>query len=68
MICPPFPLRAEATPFSAKLSASVPPLVKTISSGSAPIRQANASLASSIAFLASCPKEYMVEALPEILL
>jgi len=60
----PFPLRAYATPFKAKLSASVPPPVKTISSGLAPMREATFSLASSTAALASWPNEWMLEGLP----
>ena len=46
---------ASAAPRIAKLSASVPPLVKTISAGSAPISAATALRASSIAAFACCP-------------
>ncbi len=53
----PFFLFASATPFIAKLSDSVPPLVKTISSFLAPTRFATLSLACSIASFDSLPNE-----------
>jgi len=50
-----------ARDFKAQLSASVPPLVKNISSGRAPIAEATVSLAFSTARLESRPNEYTEE-------
>ena len=54
----------SATPRTARLSASVPPDVKTISEGSAPTRRATAVRASSSTALARWPKAWMLDALP----
>ena len=56
---------ASATPRSAKLSDSVPPLVNTISDGSAPIRAATDERASSSTALARWPKWCTLEAFPK---
>ena len=55
---------ASATPRTARLSASVPPLVKTISWGRAPIRSATAARAPSTWALAAWPNTCTLEALP----
>ena len=55
---------ASATPRMARLSASVPPLVKTISWGRAPIRSATAARAPSTWALAVWPNMCTLEALP----
>ena len=56
---------ASATPRSAKLSASVPPLVNTTSDGSPPISAATAERASSSTAFARWPKWCTLEALPK---
>ena len=56
--------RASAMPRTARLSASVPPDVKTISEGSAPMSAATAARASSSTALARWPKAWMEDALP----
>ena len=48
----------------AKLSLSVPLLVKTTSDGSAPMRSATADRASSTTALARCPKWWTLDGLP----
>src|SRR6267378_1660748 len=53
-----------ATPKIAWLSASVPPLVKTISCGRAPISAATCSRAVSTAARALCPKVWIEAAFP----
>ena len=55
---------ASTTPRMAKLSASVPPLVKTTSWGRAPRRVATADRASSTHDLAACPNVWTLEAFP----
>jgi len=52
MMCFPFLAFASAVPRMAQLSASVPPLVKKISSGVAPMHAAMVARASSRAFFA----------------
>ena len=65
MRCRPRPSFAYAAPMRAKLSASVAPLVKTISSASrAPIVRAMLSRASSTACRALCPKACTLLGLP----
>jgi hypothetical protein len=56
---------ASAAPRMAKLSLSVPPLVRTISDGSALISPATAERASSIAALACWPNAWTLDALPK---
>ena len=63
MTCPPG--RAPATPLMARLSDSVPPEVKTISSGETPRKRAMVSRAASIPSRASRPKPWMLDALPK---
>ncbi len=55
---------SSATPRTARLSASVPPDVNTISDGSAPMRRATADRASSSTALARWPNAWMLDALP----
>src|SRR5215475_9884903 len=64
MICRPLDFCDSAMPRIAKLSASVPPLKKTISETSALINRATCCRASSIRVLASCPNQCMEDALP----
>ena len=56
---------AATVPKIARLSASVPPLVKTISLGFAPISAATDSRAASTAARARCPAEWTEPALPK---
>ena len=56
--------RNSAMPRTARLSASVPPDVKTISDGSAPMSLATAARASSSTALARWPNAWMEDALP----
>ena len=65
IICFPLSARAYAMPLIAQLSLSVPPDVKYISLGFAPIALAIFSLASSTALLASLPQKCWEEALPK---
>ena len=58
---------AATVPNSARLSASVPPLVNTISLGFAPISAATDSRAASTAARARCPGGWTEPALPKIL-
>jgi len=55
---------ANAAPWSARLSDSVPPDVKTTSLGCAPMAAATLALAASIASCASAPNECSDEGLP----
>ena len=54
----------SAMPRTARLSASVPPEVKTISEGSPPMSLATAERASSSTAFARWPKAWMLDALP----
>ena len=54
--CRPRRAARRTTPSTAMLSASVPPLVKTISAGAAWISAASCRRAASICCLAACPK------------
>ena len=58
----PFPAWNRATPFTARLSDSVAPLVQTISRAVAPMSRATSSRASSTASAASHPNEWLFEA------
>ncbi len=62
--CRPLALAAQATPLRARLSASVPPEVKTISRGFAPSAAAIRSRASSSPWRARRPEAWMLEGLP----
>ncbi len=64
MICLPLFWYEYATPFIAKLSASVPPETNIISTGSVPSASPITVLAFSIAIFADCPFEYIPDALP----
>ena len=58
--------RAAASPFTAKLSDSVPPEVNTISWGETRRKRATRSRARSTPSRASRPKAWMLEGLPKI--
>ena len=64
MRCRPRASFAHAAPSTAKLSASVAPLVNTISAGLAPRADAITSRDRSTAARASCPNWWMLLALP----